>query len=73
MTTFIIILFNMAKIYAGTSFNQVICIDGSDKKKQKLILGALKREPIISVSFSEYSGSTFYASSKKVNAVRFDE
>jgi len=42
----------MARIYAGTAYNQVIAVDAYDKRKQKTVLGALSREPIIQVSHS---------------------
>lgn len=59
----------MARIYAGTAFNQVISVDSHDKRKQKTVFGAINREAIIQVAHSRYLDTTFYASAKAVTAV----
>lgn len=56
----------MAKIYAGTAYNQVITLNPHDKRKQKSVIGALSREAIIQVAHNHSINTTFYASSKAI-------
>lgn len=60
----------MAQIYAGTAFGQVIGLHSEDRKKEKNVYGAMKRDPVVQVSHYAPTGMTFYATNKSVNSVR---
>lgn len=59
----------MPIILAGTGYNQVITFNPEEKRKQKVVFGALNRQPVISIAQNPYSGLIVYASAKHVWSV----
>lgn len=59
----------MAKIYAGTAFNQVIHLDPSNKNK-KTVFGAMNREPIVQICHNSNLDLTMYISNKSLYSIK---
>jgi hypothetical protein len=46
----ILYYFNMAKIYAGTGYNQLIAFNSSAKSKQKIVYGPLSKNIVHNIT-----------------------